>query len=339
MKNKGLKGAIFIIVLVLVGVFMYQLGQKKQFDANENEAGETEKVVGILQFVSHPALDLIREGIESGLSDRGYDPEKNLTIAFQNGQADQSKLATMSEQLVSKKSDVIVGIATPAAQALANTTTDIPIVLGAVTDPVGAGLVTDMNHPGGNITGVSDKAPVAEQIRLGKELIPKAKRIGALYSSTEDNSKYQVLEARKAAEELGMTLKEYAVPSTNELTKTIQVMAKDVDFIYIPLDNTIANAMPSVVDEANKQNLPIITSVDTMVEQGALATIGIDQFTIGVEIGKMVADILDKKTTPASTPIYTFETGEMIINKKQAEFLGVEIPKEIAEKAKIVGGE
>lgn len=336
MKNKGLMATVAVVVVVLIGVFAFQSGK---ISANQpEEVQEDVKTVGILQFVSHPALDAIREGIEDALEDAGYVEGENLTIEFQNGQADQSKLTTMSEQLVNKKSDVIVGIATPAAQALANATQDIPIVLGAVTDPVGANLVADLDNPGGNITGVSDKAPADEQIRLGKELIPDAKVVGMLYSSTEDNSKYQVAEATKAAEELGLEVKTYPIPSTNEITQTVQVMSDVVDFIYIPLDNTIANAMPTVVGEANKKKMPIITSVDTMVEQGGLATIGIDQYTIGKETGKMVVDILNG-ADPATTPIYTFKEGDIILNEEQAEFLGIDIPQEIYDQATIVGGE
>lgn len=339
MKNKGLIATLAVVVVVLIGVFAYQSGrQSASQPAEETAVQEEVKTVGILQFVSHPALDAIREGVEDALEEAGFEKGKNLNIEFQNGQADQSKLATMSEQLVNKQSDVIVGIATPAAQALANTTKDIPIVLGAVTDPVGANLVADLDNPGGNITGVSDKAPADEQIRLGKELIPDATTVGMLYSSTEDNSKYQVAEATKAAEELGLEVKTYPIPSTTEITQTVQVMSDLVDFIYIPLDNTIANAMPTVVGEANKKKVPIITSVDTMVEQGGLATIGIDQYTIGKETGKMVAEILNG-ADPATTPVYTFKEGEVILNEDQADFLGIEIPQELYDRATIVGGE
>lgn len=297
---------------------------------------KAEKTVGILQFVSHEALDAITEGIKEGLKESGYTEGDNLTIEFQNGQADQSKLATMSQQLLNKDADVLVGVATPAAQALANVTQDVPIVLGAVTDPVGANLVADMDQPGGNITGVSDKAPVAAQIKLAKDLLPEAKTVGILYSSTEDNSKYQVAEAEAAAEENGLTSKSYAVPSSNEIAQMVQVMAREVDFIYIPLDNTIANAMQTVVQEANKSKTPIITSVDTMVEQGGLATVGQDQFTIGVETGKMVAAILDGTAEPATTPIYTFSDGETIINETQAQLLGITIPENLKDEAKLI---
>jgi len=330
MKNKGLIASVAVILLFLGATFVYQLGMR----SGTNQASEAsepvekaEKTVGILQFVSHEALDAITEGIKEGLKESGYTEGDNLTIEFQNGQADQSKLATMSQQLLNKDAHVLVGVATPAAQALANVTQDVPIVLGAVTDPVGANLVADMDQPGGNITGVSDKAPVAAQIKLAKDLLPEAKTVGILYSSTEDNSKYQVAEAEAAAEENGLTSKSYAVPSSNEIAQMVQVMAREVDFIYIPLDNTIANAMQTVVQEANKSKTPIITSVDTMVE---------DQFTIGVETGKMVAAILDGTAEPATTPIYTFSDGETIINETQAQLLGITIPENLKDEAKLI---
>ena len=339
MKNKGLIASVAVILLFLGATFVYHLGMR----SGTNQASETsepvekaEKTVGILQFVSHEALDAITEGIKEGLKESGYTEGDNLTIEFQNGQADQSKLATMSQQLLNKDADVLVGVATPAAQALANVTQDVPIVLGAVTDPVGANLVADMDQPGGNITGVSDKAPVAAQIKLAKDLLPEAKTVGILYSSTEDNSKYQVAEAEAAAEENGLTSKSYAGPSSNEIAQMVQVMAREVDFIYIPLDNTIANAMQTVVQEANKSKTPIITSVDTMVEQGGLATVGQDQFTIGVETGKMVAAILDGTAEPATTPIYTFSDGETIINETQAQLLGITIPENLKDEAKLI---
>lgn len=328
MRKNRLTVVVAIIVIFLIGSFFVEKKETKKEDL---------PTVGVLQFVSHPALDEIYKGIQEGLKDKGYEDGKNVTIAFQNGQADQSKLATMSQQLVQeKKSDVLIGIATPAAQALANTTSEIPIVLGAITDPVSAGLVKNDQKPGGNITGVSDKSPVAAQFDLMKELLPKSEKIGILYASSEENSKYQVEEAKKTAEAKGLTVKTFAVPSSNEIAQTVQVMSREVDVIYIPTDNTIANAMQTVVNEADKTKTPIIPSVDTMVEQGGLATVGINQFELGVQTGKMAADILSGKIQPATTPIYTFKEGDIIINQKQADLLGVSIPAEIKEKAKIV---
>ena len=311
MKNKRLTVVVSLLAIYLIGAFF--VNQKET-----NSKKET-VTVGVLQFVSHPALDEIYKGVEEGLKENGYDKGKNLEIIFQNGQADQSKLAIMSQQLVQKKADVLIGIATPAAQALANTTQEIPIILGAITDPVSAGLVKDNQKPGGNITGVSDQSPLSAQMDLLKE-----------------NSRYQVAEAQKAAEAKGLTVKTYAVPSSNEIAQTVQVMTKETDVIYIPTDNTIANAMQTVVGEANRTKTPIIPSVDTMVEQGGLATVGINQHALGVQAGKMAAEVLSGKSQPATTPIYTFNTGDTIINEKQAQKLGITIPAELAKKSKLI---
>ncbi|AYW48584.1 peptide ABC transporter substrate-binding protein [Tetragenococcus osmophilus] len=334
MKNRGLILTIIVLFAILITTFVFEVG--KSTSETESNTDDSNKTVGILQYVSHPALNDIRQGVEDGLEEAGYKQGENLTIEYQNGQADQSNLDTMSQQLVQQDPDALVGIATPAAQSLANTTQDIPTVLGAVTDPVGANLVDDMQEPGGNLTGVSDKAPVDQQMELTKELLPDTEKIGILYSSTEDNSKYQVAEAREEAENSGFEVETFPVPSTNEISQTVQTMTDEVDTIYVPLDNTIANAMPAVVNEANKTETPIIPSVDTMVEQGGLATISVNQYDLGVKSGEMVADILDGNAEPATTPIYTFDTGDIIINEEQAEKLNIELPDSVKEDATYV---
>lgn len=329
MKNKGLISVIIIIGTVLVGSFIFE----KNKMAEKAEGQAKIMTVGVLQFVSHPALDEIYRGIQAGLAEEGYTDQDNLNIEFQNGQADQSKLNTMSQQLIDKKADVLVGIATPAAQALANNTKDIPIVLGAITDPKSANLVADNQRPGGNITGVSDQSPVDAQLALALKLLPDLKTIGVLYSSAEDNSAFQAEKLVSEAEKLGVTVKKYPVPSSNEISQMVQVMSSEVDAIYLPTDNVIANAMQIVVDIANKNDVPIIPSVDTMVEQGGLATVGINQYELGLQTGRMVADILSGKSVPATTPIYTFTTGDIIINQKQADKLGIKIPADILAEA------
>lgn len=329
MKNKGLISVIIIIGTVLVGSFIFE----KNKMAEKAEGQAKIMTVGVLQFVSHPALDEIYRGIQAGLAEEGYTDQDNLNIEFQNGQADQSKLNTMSQQLIDKKADVLVGIATPAAQALANNTKDIPIVLGAITDPKSANLVADNQRPGGNITGVSDQSPVDAQLALALKLLPDLKTIGVLYSSAEDNSAFQAEKLVSEAKKLGVTVKKYPVPSSNEISQMVQVMSSEVDAIYLPTDNVIANAMQIVVDIANKNDVPIIPSVDTMVEQGGLATVGINQYELGLQTGRMVADILSGKSVPATTPIYTFTTGDIIINQKQADKLGIKIPADILAEA------
>ena len=334
MKNKKLILVVCALFIFLVGSFIKD-SQKIEKEAQKQSI----PTIGILQFVSHPALDAIYQGIIDELENQGFKDGETAKIVFQNGQADQSKLTSMSQHLINEKSDILVGIATPAAQSLANQTQDIPIILGAISDPKSAGLVESNEKPGGNITGVSDQSPVSAQLELVQQILPDKKKMGILYSSAEDNSAYQAKKITEEAEQSGFEVKSYPVPSTNEISQMMQVMSKEVDFVYIPTDNTMANAMQTIVEVANQYKVPVIPSVDTMVEQGGLATVGINQYSLGVQTGKMVADVLNGKSNPADTPIYTFDTGDIIINEKQAEYLGITIDEKILDKATIVGGE
>ncbi|MFW7369155.1 tryptophan ABC transporter substrate-binding protein [Vagococcus fluvialis] len=334
MMNKKIVAVITVLGLFLAGSYIKD--SKEQEKLNEKAKLPT---IGVLQFVSHPALDDIYKGMVDSLAKEGFKEGETANIVFQNGQADQSKLTSMSQHLINEKSNILVGIATPAAQALANQTQEIPIVLGAISDPKSAGLVEDNNHPGGNITGVSDQSPVEAQLELVKEILPSSKKMGILYSSAEDNSAYQAEKITTEAKKSGFDVKSYPVPSTNEISQMMQVMSKEVDFVYLPTDNTMANAMQTIVDVANQYKIPVIPSVDTMVEQGGLATVGINQYELGVKTGEMVASILKGESKPATTPIYTFDSGDIIINQKQADFLNISINQSIKDKAIIKGGE
>ena len=186
--SKGIAGLAFFLALG-IGGYLVGLQQGTSKVATTTTSTQKHYTIGILQYISHPSLDQIKKGIIDGLDKEGYTDGKNATITFLNGQGDQSKLKTMSQQLVSENPDVLIPIATPAAKAIANETTTIPIVAGAISDPVGSGLVTSVTEPTGNITGVQNKAPIADQIKLLKELLPDAKTIGVIYSANEENSK------------------------------------------------------------------------------------------------------------------------------------------------------
>jgi len=325
--KKSLKYTIICIAAILVGAFIYQTStQNKQTNQKLPQ-------IGVLQFVSHPSLDLIYKGFVEELEKEGYKDKETVILNYQNAQADQSKLSTMSQQLISQKPDILVGIATPAAQALANQTKDIPIILGAISDPVGAGLVQSKEKPGGNITGVSHQSPVKEQIDLIKTILPKAKTIGIIYCSAEDNSLYQVEQFKKAVGNQ-FNIKTYAVPSTNEIAKMSEVMVSEVDGVYIPTDNIIANGFQTLVGIADKAKIPLFPSVDTMVDEGGLATVGIDQYQLGVKTAQMTIDVLKGKAKPADTPVYTYTKGTLIVNEEKAKQLGISIPNELIEEAK-----
>ncbi|BCP62183.1 ABC transporter substrate-binding protein [Streptococcus parasuis] len=327
MKNKNLLATIIALTVMVVAALF--LTQKEQ----NNSTNSTEKVkIGVLQFVTHDSLDEIYKGIKAGLEEGGYTTTENLSIDFMNAEGDQSQVQTMSKKLVDNGNELLIGIATPAAQGLANATTELPIIMGAVTDPVGANLVTDLKNPGGNITGVSDQTPVADTVSLIKEITPDTKTIGVLYSSNEDNSKIQVAEFKAAAEEAGYTVLEYAVASSNELASTVEVASSKVDALFTPVDNTVASAFSTVVSVANKSKTPIFTSVEDMVEGGGIASVTLSQYDLGVATGKMAAKILDG-ANPADTPVQIFNEGTVVVNQKVAKELGITLSDDVINQA------
>jgi len=314
MKNKRLIGIIAALAVLVAGSLIYS-------SMNKSEAKNEKKVakVGVLQFVSHPSLDLIYKGIQDGLAEEGY-------------KDDQVKIDFMNSELVANGNDLVVGIATPAAQGLASATKDLPVIMSAITDPIGANLVKDLKKPGGNITGVSDHNPAQQQVELIKALTPNVKTIGALYSSSEDNSKTQVEEFKDYAEKAGLTVETFAVPSTNEIASTVNVMTSKVDAIWVPIDNTIASAFSTVVSSNQSAKKPIYPSATAMVEAGGLASVVVDQHDLGVATGKMIAQVL-KGAKPADTPVNVFSTGKSVINKKLAQELGITIPESVLKEA------
>ncbi|MGU8033800.1 tryptophan ABC transporter substrate-binding protein [Streptococcus suis] len=327
MKNKNLLATIVALtVMVVAALFMTQKEQSSQ-------SASSEKVkIGVLQFVTHDSLDEIYKGIKAGLEEGGYTTTDNLEIDFMNAEGDQSQVQTMSKKLVDNGNELLIGIATPAAQGLANATTELPIIMGAVTDPVGANLVKDLKHPGGNITGVSDQTPVADAVSLIKEITPEAKIIGVLYSSNEDNSKIQVAEFKAAAEKAGYTVLEYAVASSNEIAATVEVASSKADVLFTPVDNTVASAFSTVVSVANKTKTPIFTSVEDMVEGGGIASVTLSQYDLGVATGKMAAKILDG-ANPEDTPVQIFNEGTVVVNQKVAKELGITLSDDVISKA------
>ena len=238
----------------------------------------------------------------------------------------------MRKPLVSNGNGVFVWIATPAAQGLSSATKDLPVIMAAITDPVGANLVQNLEKPGGNITGVSDHNPAEQQVELIKTLTPDVKTVGALYSSSEDNSKSQVEEFKAYAEKAGLKVETFAVPSTNEIASTVNVMTGKVDAIWVPIDNTIASAFSTVVSSNQTAKKPIYPSATAMVEAGGLASVVVDQHDLGVATGKMIAKVL-KGEKPADTPVNVFSTGKSVINKKVAQELGITIPESVLKEA------
>lgn len=298
--------------------------------------GQKEKIykIGINQLVRHEALDASYQGFVDALEDAGYIDGENIKIDYQNAQNDQSTLNTIATKLVNDGSDLILAIATPSAQAVANATRDIPILVTAVTDPAESNLVASNEAPGGNVSGTSDLTPVRKQIELLTQLIPNAKTIAILYSSGESNSKIQVEMAIKAAEDFNLEVVEATVSNTNDIEQVVQSLVGKVDAIYAPTDNTIASGMPTVAMVANPNGIPIICGEEGMVSKGGLATYGIDYYKLGRLTGEQAVRIIKDKAQTATMPIEYLPENEysLTINEEVADQLGIEIPEELSSK-------
>ena len=326
MKKRIMK----LLSLGMVGVFFAGCSASAASDVSK-EKDDTLKV-GIVQYVEHQSLDDIYRGIVDELTAEGYEDGINIEIDYQNGQGDQSNLKTISSKFVNENSDVIVAIATPAAQAVASETTEIPIIGAAITDMVSAGLVEDIKQPGGNVTGVSDMAPVEEQIDILMQFVPNAKKIGIAYCTNEVNSEVQVKTACDYLESKGIETVITTVTNSNDVLQAISTLAEKVDGLYIPVDNTMASAMPTISTICEENKLPIVTGAAAMVEQGALATSAFDYYDTGKQVGKMAARILEGEN-PKDMPVEFSKDNKIYINKTFADIIGIEIPKNLMEEA------
>jgi putative tryptophan/tyrosine transport system substrate-binding protein len=315
------KTAIFILAITLILVMSGCAGQ----------GGSDTKSIGIIQYVEHVALDSAREGFIDALEDNGYVDGENITIDVQNAQADQSNLSTISDRFVSNKVDLVLAIATPAAQSIAGKTTDIPILGTAITDYEAAKLVTSNEAPGGNVSGTTDMNPIKEQIDLLVKLVPDAKTVGVIYTSSEDNSIVQAAIAKEAIEALGLTYTEVTVTNSNEVQQATQNIVEKCDAIYLPTDNVLASSMPIVHGVTIESGTPVICGESGMVEGGGFATLGINYYDLGYKTGLMAIPVLEGEAEPATMPIESADGFDFAINGAVANELGIEIPEDLAE--------
>lgn len=289
--------------------------------------------IGIIQLTEHAALDLAREGFIQALADNGYVDGDKINIDFQNAQNDQSTLSTISDRFVSEEVDLVLAIATPAAQAIAGKTTEIPILATAVTDFVVAKLVESNEVPGGNVSGTTDMNPIEDQIDLLMQLVPEAKTVGLIYNSGEDNSVLQAELATAAIEARNLAVTEVTVTSTNDVQQAMQSLVTKCDAIYIPTDNTLASSMPIVEGVCAESKTPVICGESSMVEAGGLATLSINYYKLGYQTGLMALRILVDGADISTMPIETLEDMDLAFNLEVADTIGLTIPEELLAKA------
>ncbi|CAM4334999.1 tryptophan ABC transporter substrate-binding protein [Weissella hellenica] len=316
-------------ILATIGALTFFTIFAGVYDSVQTNQKKTIPKVAILQFMKHPALDDINKGIHEGLSQSGYHEGKNIKIMYENAQGDQSNLKTMASKFENANADVSIGIATPAAVSLANTIKDKAVVFSASTTPIQSKLVKSYKHPGGNVTGVSDQAPLSAQLKMMRKFVPDLKNLGVIYTSSDDSASIQAKQMMNLAKKAGLQVKPYTISSSNDLNQTAKQMVANnqVDAVFVPTDNTIAGAMPTLIDSTNAAKVPVFPTVDTMVADGGLAAESINQKKLGVQTGKQVAQILDGKQ-PKDLPVGFIKKGDLVINKSQLARLGLVLPNE-----------
>jgi len=301
-----------------------------------NMAYAAEKHVAITQIVEHPALDACRKGVKDELAAAGFEEGKNLRWSFESAQGAPSTAAQIAKKFAGENPDVVVGIATPSAQALAASARGIPLVFSAVTDPVGAKLVKSMDKAnGGNITGVSDLSPINSHMALVKTIVPKAKKLGVIFNPGESNSATLVTLVKKYAPEHGMEVVEAGAPKSSDVLAAARSLVGKVDAIYVPTDNTVVSAFEAVVKVAKESKIPVISADTDSVKRGAIAAQGFNYYDLGRQTGKMVVAILNGKKAGEIQPEGVSKT-ELYVNPESAKEMGVTLSDDLIKSAKEV---
>ncbi|MCT8977363.1 ABC transporter substrate-binding protein [Clostridium sp. CX1] len=322
-------GTLFLGTSILNGC------SSKTVSSTNSSTGVIE--VGISQLVEHPALDATRKGFLEGLSSKGFKDGEKIKVEYQNAQGDIPTTQTIANNFVSGKKDLILAIATPAAQAAYNSTKDIPILITAVTDPVKSGLVKSLDKPGTNVTGTSDALPMDKQFSLIKELIPNCKKVGILYNTSEANSEIQVSKAKDQASKTGLQLVTVGVTSSNDISQALTSLLPKIDVLYTPTDNLIASSMALISSKCIENKIPIIGGEKAHVDAGALATEGIDYYKLGFQTGIIAADVLSGKK-PQDISVQTLKETKLVINEDTANKLNITIPNNLKSRAELVVG-
>ncbi len=279
--------------------------------------------IGILQYVEHPSLSAARKGFVAELKKEGYVDGKNLKLDYENAQGDQSNLQTISTNLLSNN-DLVLGIATPAAQTLSNLSTDVPVLFTAVTDPVSAKLVKTMENPEGIATGTSDMSPISKQVELLQKVMPDVKKVGIMYTTNERNSEVQVEEAQKEFAKAGIDVLTKGISSTNDVQDTAKSLMSQTQVLFIPTDNMIVSAISLITELSKEMKVPVVGGSADIVEQGVLFTYGANYEALGRQTAKLAVRIIKGEDVSKVSAEYP-KTLNVVANDDMAKTLGIDL--------------
>lgn len=324
MKNN--KTIIFVLIIIFVLVSSFTISKKYMYPKNDADKVIT---IGISQMIEHDALDLIYKGITDELNKYYKDSNKKINIDYQNAQGEQANCNTIAQKFVNDKKDIIIAIGTPSAQSAVNLTKDIPIIVSGIGDPIGARLVTNLNKPNVNVTGIINLPPISKQIELMHTLLPNAKKIVLLYCSSEINSSYQIKLAKEKLDSLGLEYIDLTVANANEIQQIMLSAANKVDAIFSPTDNIIANSMANVAMIEESTKIPVVCADDSMTKIGGTVTYSVDYYDMGVFTAKKTIEVLEGINDIKNIPLEPSENYNFVVNTNMINKLGLSIPNDI----------
>ena len=329
-----MKKKMVTVLLTAAMVTAMAAGCGKSSDSESSDKKEP-YTIGIEQFAEHGSLDNCREGFLAGLEEEGIKEGDNLTVKYKNAAADMGTAKQISDSLVSDKVDLVCAIATPSAQSAYNAAmkADIPVIYTAVTDPVAAELAGKDGKPVGEVTGTSDKLPVEEQLKMIREMLPDAKKIGIMYTTSEANSVSAIEEYKSLVEKYDFELVEKGITTTADVSLAADDLLSKVDCITNLTDNTVVASLPTILDKANEKKIPVFGSEIEQVKIGCLAAEGIDYIALGKQTGKMAAKVLKGEEKASEQNFETITEPGFYVNNKVAENLGITVPDDLANNA------
>lgn len=300
------------------------------------EEDSSSYTIGIGQFAEHGSLDNCREGFLAGLAEEGIEEGKNLTVLFENAQADGGTSSQIATNFIAKDVDLICGIATPMAQSAysAAMKSGTPVIFTAVTDPVAAQLANEDGSAVGEITGTSDKLPVEKQLEMIRAILPEAKAIGIMYTTSEVNSESAIQEYKAAAPDYGFTIVESGISASADIPLAADSLLEKVDCITNLTDNTVVASLPVILDKASKKNIPVFGSEIEQVRIGCLAAMGLDYIDLGKQTGRMAAKVLKGEAKASEMSFEVIEEAAFYGNSKVAQNLGITFPQSLTDSAK-----
>jgi len=281
------------------------------------------------QIVEHPSLDAMREGFRETLKARGLEVEYKVYTA----QGSMDMAVQIANQIRGDRPDLILAIATPTAQAVVQKIKDIPVLFTGITDPLAAGLVKNMEKPGGNVSGMTDKSPVDRQMALIREILPAARTIGVLYNAGEPNSVISFGQIKAECAKLGLAVEARTVSTSAEVYAAAKSLVGKVDAVTVPTDSTVVAVLESVIKVCEEARIPLFAADTDTVQRGALAAVAVDYRRMGVQTGEMAVRILKDGAKPADMPVESLRDLQLYVNLPAAARYGVTLPEALVRRA------